>query len=67
MSKDQSVSTKSIVKNRNLIAEKINRRPYGSRVDFVLSSAYKFGFDGETSLLLHEELIIRFKPQTNQR
>jgi hypothetical protein len=50
-----------------LIVEKINRRPYGSKVDFLLSSRYRFGFDGETSLLINEGLIIRFKPQENKR
>lgn len=60
------VSQKRLSK-RHLIAEISDRRPYGSKVKIILSDAHHFGFDGESCLLLSNDLIIRLIPQKNNK
>lgn len=52
---------------RHLIVERADRRPYGSKVGIILSDAHHFGFDGESCLLLSNDLIIRLIPQKNNK
>lgn len=52
---------------RHLIVERADRRPYGSKVGIILSNTYQFGFDGESCLLLSNDLIIRLIPQNNNK
>ncbi|MCW5314657.1 hypothetical protein GTQ43_12800 [Nostoc sp. KVJ3] len=54
-------------KTRYEIADKPQLRPYGSKVDIILGGNNQFGFDGESCLILGNELIVRLIPRQNKK
>ncbi|MBW4423405.1 MAG: hypothetical protein KME50_02805 [Nostoc desertorum CM1-VF14] len=54
-------------KTRYEIADKPKLRPYGSKVDIILGGDSQFGFDGESCLILGNELIVRLIPRQNKK
>ncbi|MEH2133875.1 MAG: hypothetical protein V7K86_25340 [Nostoc sp.] len=54
-------------KTRYEIADKPKFRPYGSKVDIILGDTYQFGFDGESCLILGNDLIVRLIPRQNNK
>lgn len=59
--------SKKRLSKRHLIAERPDRRPYGSKVGIILSNTHRFGVDGESCLLLNNDMIIRLIPQKNNK
>lgn len=54
-------------KTRYEIADKPKLRPYGSKVDIILGDTHQFGFDGESCLILGNDLIVRLIPYQNNK
>ncbi|MEH2038049.1 hypothetical protein [Nostoc sp.] len=54
-------------KTRYEIADKPKFRPYGSKVDIILGDTHQFGFDGESCLILGNDLIVRLIPRQNNK
>ena len=52
--------------NRRIIQARPNRRPYGSQVGIVLGEGNQFGFEGDSSLLVGKDVIVRLKPRKEQ-
>jgi len=53
-------------KGRNLISRNPSRRPYGATVGVLLGSSNRFGFEGETCLLVQDDLIVRLIPRVRK-
>ena len=57
------LKNKKYIKEICIISESTKRRPYASKIKFVLPDGLGYGFDGECSLLLDCNFIVRIKPE----
>jgi hypothetical protein len=56
------MSTNSLP-SRHIIANNIDRRPYGAKVNILLGNTDQFRIDGESCLILGNDLIVRLIPK----
>jgi len=53
---------KSSSRSRNLISGSPTKRPYGAGIGFLLSNSNRFGFEGESCLLVKDDVVVRLSP-----
>lgn len=57
---------KSSSRSRNLISGSPAKRPYGASIGILLGSSNRFGFEGETCLLVQNDLVVRLIPRVRK-
>ena len=55
------------VEEKKMISEHPERRPYASKIDFILEVGTEYKFEGEACLLLKAPYVVRIKPKQNEQ